>query len=318
MQNNNLFKDMYAEMMKAHYILVVTHKNPDADTISCALSLSNFLFENRIKHKVFNISKELPRKLDFLKRFDKISFEIPKFYDLIIYVDCADEYRVGKEFDTDIKSICIDHHQSNTSFADINIVDDTKGSTAELLYSFYEINGLSISKNTAECLYVGIYDDSIAFTTPRTNKETFRVLTALAKSKINISDITNNLLKRESLAKFRMIPKIMNSLELYHEGKVATIYVKNDWILETGVFLNECDDIVDTVLSLGIVEVVAYLRVIDGLVRVSLRSKSSIDVCDIARKFNGGGHKNAAGLSIDSTDIFYAKEEVVKTILDYI
>jgi len=318
MQNNVLFKEMYLEIVKSHYILIVTHKNPDADTLSCALSLSNFLYENKLKHKVFNISKELPRKLNFLKRFDKISCEIPNFYDLIIYVDCADIYRVGQEFDTNIKSICIDHHQSNTHFANINIVDDSKGSTAELLYSFYEINELEVSKNNAECLYVGIYDDSIAFTTPRTNEATFSVLNQLAKSKINLSYISDNLLKRESLAKFRMMPKIMNSLELYKEGKIATVYVETSWILETGVLLHECDDIVDMVLNLGIVEVVAYFRLIEGSVRVSLRSKHKIDVCVIARRLQGGGHKNAAGLTIDTDDIFKAKEKVVQTILEYI
>ena len=64
---------MYEEIMNAHYILLVTHKNPDADTISSALSLSNYFFENKIKHKVFNISSLLPRKLNFLSKFDKIT-----------------------------------------------------------------------------------------------------------------------------------------------------------------------------------------------------------------------------------------------------
>ncbi|MGB5867734.1 MAG: bifunctional oligoribonuclease/PAP phosphatase NrnA [Arcobacteraceae bacterium] len=318
MKNSELLKQMYQEIQNAHYILLVTHKNPDADTLSSALSLSNFLYENRFKHKVFNISDLLPRRLDFLNKFDKITNEIPKFYDLVIYLDCADMYRVGKEFDHEIKSISIDHHQSNTNFADINIVDDTKGSTAELLYSFYEVNNLNISKHNAECLYVGIYDDSIAFTTPRTNEETFRVITTLMKAKIDVSHISQKLLKRESLARFRMIPRIMNSLELHKEGKLATVCVQQEWIKETGVLVHECDDIVDMVLNIGIVEVVAYFRVIDNKVRVSLRSKNDIDVSVIASQFNGGGHKNAAGLSINTNKLTIAKEEVLKTTLDYI
>lgn len=318
MQNSDLFKKMYEEIQKAHYILVVTHKNPDADTLSSALSLSNFFYENRFKHKVFNISKELPRRLNFLQKFDKVACDLPKFYDLIIYVDCADQYRVGQGFETEVKSICIDHHQSNTNFADINIVDDSKGSTAELLYSFYEVNDLKISKHNAECLYVGIYDDSIAFTTPRTDQKTFQVIRTLMQSKIDVSYISQQLLKRESLARFRMIPKIMNSLELYKEGKLATVFAQDDWILETGASLAECDDIVDMVLSLGVVEIVAYFRIVENKVRVSLRSKNDIDVSDIASVFNGGGHKNAAGLSVESNNITQSKEEVVKIILDYI
>jgi len=318
MQNNILYKEMYKEIQNAHYILLVTHKNPDPDTLSSALSLSNFLFESRLKHKVFNISKELPRKLDFLCRYDKISFSLPKYYDLIIYLDCANEDGVGISLDTTKRSICIDHHQSNNNFADINIVDTTKSSTAELLYNFYEQNGLKISKNNAECLYTGIYDDSLAFSTPRTNKKTFQVVSSLLESKIDVSYISEKLQKRESLAKFRMIPKIMQSLELYLEGRIATVYVEEKWIKETGVVLYECDDVVDMVLSLGIVEVVAYFRIIDNSVRVSLRSKNDIDVSVISAKFNGGGHKNAAGFVINTTDLKKTRKKVVTSILDYI
>jgi phosphoesterase RecJ-like protein len=320
MQNDSLFKDLYQEIHKAHYILVVTHKNPDADTLSSALSLSNYFFESKIKHKIFNISNknELPRRLNFLNKFDKISNELPKFFDLIIFVDCADQFRVGYEFDTNIKSIVIDHHQSNSFFANINIVDDSKGSTAELLYSFYELNNLHLSKYNAECLYVGIYDDTSGFTTPRTDKETFRVLGKLMESKIQVSYISDQLLKRDSLARFRLKPKIMNTLDLYFQGKFAMIHLDSKWLEETGALVSDCDDIVDEVLSLGIVKIVAYLRLIDGEVRVSLRSKENINVSNIANNFNGGGHKHAAGLSIDTNEISTAKEKLFEVILDYI
>jgi len=318
MQNKKLFQEMFHEVQNAHYILVVTHKNPDADTLSCALSLSNYFFENKIKHKVFNISSTLPRRLNFLTKFDKIIDTIPKYYDLIIYVDCADEYRVGKEFSKEIFSICIDHHQSNSAFANINIVDATKGSTAELLYYFYQENDLKISKKNAECLYVGIYDDSIAFTSPRTNKNTFTVLSSLMESKIDVSYISEHLLRRDSLARFRLLPKIMNTLDLYREGALGIVYMEESWLVETGAEYAECDDIVDMVLNLGIIKIVAYCRVVNNMMRISLRSKGEIDVAQIAAKFNGGGHKNAAGLSLDTLCVESAKKELLETIQEYI
>jgi phosphoesterase RecJ-like protein len=280
MQNNDLFVTMYNEVKNAHYILLVTHKNPDADTISSSLSLSNYFYENNIKHKVFNISTELPRKLNFLSKFEKITTDIPKFYDLIIYLDCADPCRVGKEFPQDVKTISIDHHQSNNNFANINIIDDSKSSTAELLYYFFKENKLKISKNVA--------------------------------------DIANNLLRRESLSKFRIIPKIMNTLALFKEGKLATVYLDDIWIKETGATVEECDDIVDMVLSIGIVKIVVYFRIVDNTVRVSLRSKGDIDVSRIAENFNGGGHKNAAGLTLLTDDFEITRKEVISTILNYI
>lgn len=303
---------------KSHYILIVTHLNPDADTISCALALSNYMYEQKIKHKVFNSAKELPRVLDFLPRFDKIVNQLPKYYDLVIYVDCADEKRVNIETSKDAQIINIDHHQSNTLFGNINIVDETKASTAEVLFDLFKANNMKITKNVAQCLYVGIYDDSIAFTTPRTDKNTFLAINELVQIGISPSAIANKLLRRESLSKLRIMPKILETLELHNEGQVATVYLESFWLKETGAHQNECDDIVNMVLNLAIVNLVVYLRIINNKVRVSLRSKGDIDVSCIAKNFDGGGHKNAAGLTVDTNDIDDAKLIVLKTIKNYI
>lgn len=310
---------MIEAVKEARYILIITHINPDADTISSALALSNYFYENKIKHKVYNKDGDIPFALNFLSKYEKITDQIPKFYDLVIYVDCGDKYRAGDiELLSDVKVINIDHHQSNNNFGDINIVDDQKASTAEVLYECFEYNKLFISKNTAECFYVGIYDDSIAFTTPRTNSRTFEIVNKLTQTGISVSGIADNLLRRDSLAKYRIIEKVLSTLELHNEGKLATVYMKPEWLKETGADISECDDIVNMVLNIAIVQVVAYLRVKNSKVRVSLRSKGNLDVAQIASNFGGGGHKNAAGLSIDGVDIDSAGKKLADTIKNYI
>ena len=312
MQKNNVeFKNTLNLILKSHYVLILTHKNPDADTISCSLAISNYMYENKIKHKVFNSSNNLPRALDFLPKFDKIINKIPFYYDLVIYVDCGDKKRVDIDISKDIKVVNIDHHKSNTMFGDINIVDDTKGSCAEVVFDFFKINDLKISKNIAECLYVGIYDDNIAFTTPRTTHNTFETINQLLQTGIKPSKIADNFLRRDSLAKYRIFPKILNTLDLSNEGKIATIYLEDEWLKETGAMPQECDDVINMILSIAVVNVVCYFRVIDDRVRVSLRSKNDIDVSSIAKNFNGGGHKNAAGISMNTNSIVDAKDQVV-------
>ena len=312
MQKNNVeSKNTLELILKSHYVLILTHKNPDADTISCSLALSNYMYENKIKHKVFNSSNNLPRALDFLSKFDKITNKIPSYYDLVIYVDCGDKKRVDIDIDKDLKVVNIDHHKSNTMFGDINIVDDTKGSCAEVVFDFFKINDLKISKNIAECLYVGIYDDNLAFTTTRTTNSTFETINKLLQTGIKPSKIADNLLRRDSLAKYRILPKILNTLDLSNEGKIATIYLEDEWLKETGAMPQECDDVINMILSIAVVNVVCYFRVIDDRVRVSLRSKNDIDVSIIAKNFNGGGHKNAAGISMNTNSIVDAKDHLV-------
>ncbi len=310
MKRNKVFETI----KDSRYCLIVTHINPDADTISCALALSNYMFEKGIKHKVFNESKELPRNLDFLPRFDKITDQVPKFYDLAVFVDCAVKDRVGLELEEGVKVINIDHHQSNSFFGDINIVDDSKSSTAEVLYEVFEKEEENISKNSAQCFYVGIYDDSIAFTTPRVNAKTFKILNDLVGTGIDVSHISDNLLRRDSLSRYRIMPKILDTLQLRYEGRVASVHLENSWLDETGAEVRECDDVVNMVLNIAVVQMVCYFRIVKGKVRVSLRSKGDIDVSKIASNFDGGGHKNAAGLSMETDNIDEAKEQLLKTI----
>ncbi len=305
---------IFETIKNSRYCLIVTHINPDADTISCALALSSYMDENKIKHKVFNESSDLPSNLDFLPRFDKITDQVPKFYDLAVFVDCAVEDRVGLEVQKGVKIINIDHHQSNSFFGNINIVDDSKASTAELLYEVFEKENIPVSKNAAMCLYVGIYDDSIAFTTPRVDSRTFQIVNKLAQTGIDVGYISDNLLRRDSLSRYRIMPKILDTLQLRFEGKVATVYLENQWLDETGAKVRECDDVVNMVLNIAVVQLVCYFRTVNGKVRVSLRSKGDLNVSKIAENFNGGGHKNAAGLTMQTDNIVEAKKMLLETI----
>lgn len=314
MKNISTYKQALDAICKAHYILIVTHINPDADTISCALSLSNYFKENKIKHKVFNKMDTLPRNLDFLPLFSKITNQLPKYYDLVIYVDCGAKSRSGIVLDESIQSINIDHHQSNDNYANINIVDANKASSAEIVYDFFITNDFNISKNSAMCMYTGIYDDSIKFSTPRCDATTFETINALVKTGINTNFISDNLNRRDSLAKYRLLPKVLESLELHNEGKVATIYVKPQWLEQTGASYVECEDAIDMILNIAVVKIAIYLRVSNGKTRISLRSKDNIDVSIIAKQFNGGGHKMSAGCTYKNGNITEAKDMILEFI----
>jgi len=302
---------------KSRYILIVTHVNPDADSISSALALSNLFYENKIKHKVFNISSDLPQNLDFIERFDKITDQFPKFYDLVISVDCGSYKRLGFEVPKDIPIINFDHHKSNEDFGVINLVDPYLSSTAEVVYDFFKHNGLYITKNSATALYVGIYDDSLAFSLGRCDSTTFEKVNFLVSCGADPSGIANKLLRRDSLAKYRIIPKVLNSLELFKEGEVATIYATQEWYDETGAHSRDCDDALDMIMSMGIVKVAIFLRIVNNQVRVSIRSKMKFDVSQIASIFGGGGHFNAAGFSIDTLDVIEAKNQVLREVFEF-
>lgn len=301
---------------KSRYILIVTHVNPDPDSIGSALAISNLFHENKIKHKVFNVSDDLPQNLDFIPRFDKISNQLPAFFDLIISVDCGTYKRLGFEPDPSIPLINFDHHKSNNHFGIVNIVDPMKSSTAELVFEFFKHNGLYITKNSATALYVGIYDDTLAFSLGRCDELTFEKTNFLVECGANPSEIANKLLRRDSLAKYRIIPKVLDSLELFKEGEIASIFAKDEWFKQTGAHNRDCEDALDMIMSIAIVKIAFFVRVVNGVSRISLRSKGKIDVSKIAGEFGGGGHFNAAGCTIDMIDVEKAKDIVLKEIFE--
>ena len=301
---------------KSRYILIITHVNPDPDSIGSALALSNLFHENKIKHKVFNISDDLPQNLNFIPRFEKITNQLPAFFDLAISVDCGTYKRLGFELDSSIPLINFDHHKSNEKFGIVNIVDPQKSSTSELIFDFFKHNGLYITKNSATALYVGIYDDTLAFSLGRCDETTFEKVNFLVECGASPSEIANKLLRRDSLAKYRIIPKVLDSLELYKEGEVASIIAKEEWFKQTGAHNRDCEDALDMIMSIAIVRIAIFVRVVNGVSRVSLRSKGQIDVSKIAGVFDGGGHFNAAGCTIESLDVKKVKEIILKEIFE--
>ena len=301
---------------KSRYILIITHVNPDPDSIGSALALSNLFHENKIKHKVFNISSDLPQNLDFIPRFDKITDQLPAFFDLAISVDCGTYKRLGFELDPSIPLINFDHHKSNNSFGAVNIVDPQKSSTAELVFEFFKHNGLYITKDSATALYVGIYDDTLAFSLGRCDEKTFEKINFLVECGASPSEIANKLLRRDSLAKYRIIPKVLDSLELFKEGEVASIVAYEEWFKQTGAHNRDCEDALDMIMSIAIVRIAIFVRVVNGVSRVSLRSKGQMDVSKIAAEFGGGGHFNASGCTIETLDVEKAKEIVLKEIFE--
>ena len=159
-----------------------------------------------------------------------------------------------------------------------------------------------------------MYEDSVAFTSQRCNKDTFKKAYDLVNIGLDISYIANNLKRRDSLAKYRLIPLVLDSLELHFEGKVATIYVKDEWLKQTGATYTECEELVNMVLCIGVVDIALFFRYSNCQTRVSLRSKNSIDLIPIASHFNGGGHKMAAGCRCNTSDIQEAKQSILNYI----
>jgi phosphoesterase RecJ-like protein len=285
----------------AKAITILSHLNPDADTLGTALGIYSLLIRDKSKKiEVVNASGHLPMYLDFLPYYQKIKHQIEYEDSLIITCDCGSLDRLG--FDVSEREIInIDHHKSNTNYGTINIVVSAYASASqvafELFHQFYTIN-----KESATCFYTALLSDTQYFTTDSVTENTFDIAKVLIALGAKPAEIAYHFRQRKPLSALRILEKALGTLSLDKEAKVASIYVTQNDILATGATIPDMEGLVDYAKSLATVEIAICAIELPSSIRISLRSKS-VDVSQVAIAFGGGGHKLAAGFSFAQYDL---------------
>ena len=290
-------------------ISILTHLNPDADTIGTGLGIFNILSQDRNKRvEIVNASNMLPRYLDFLPLFGKIKHKMDFEESLIISCDCGSIDRLG--FDLEGREIInIDHHESNQYYGTVNIVIPAYASASQVAYRLFQTL-YPIEVNEATCFYAALLSDTRYFTTNSVDHEVFEVAKELVDIGVEPARVAFHFTQRRSLSSLRILERALGHLTLCCEGKVATLMVTQDDIAATGAQMPDMEGIVDYARSLATVEIALFAMELEDGVRISLRSKTA-DVSKVAAVFGGGGHKVAAGFIIKES----ALQESIDTIL---
>ncbi|MGI6141072.1 MAG: DHH family phosphoesterase [Caldicoprobacterales bacterium] len=304
------------QLQQSRYIAVIAHIQPDGDTIGSCLALAEFL-EAEGKKITLYCQDKVPSPLEFLNGYDKFrnSEEEVTAYDLSIAVDCSDIDRLGncyEIFKAGKHTINIDHHKSNTLFADINLVDTNAAATGEIIYRIgRELTG-HINKYAAEALYTAISTDTGSFCYGNTTSNSYRIAAQLVDYGVDIERITTILYKRNRLERIRLLGRALNSLALYENNTIAIMAITREDLAATGAMESEIESMVNYAINIIGVEIGILLKEAeDGTIRISFRSKGRIDVSKLAGCFGGGGHHAAAGASM-SVDIYQARKQILK------
>ncbi len=306
------FSEVKATLQNAATVTILSHLNPDADTLGTALGIYALLSkEKHLKVEVVNASRELPLHLDFLPHFQKIKQQMDYKESVIISCDCGSIDRLGFDL-TGREIINIDHHHSNTRYGSLNVVLPEYASASQVSFALFK-ELYPISKDAATCFYSALLSDTRYFTTTSVNEEVFHVARLLVEAGANPNDIAYHFTQRRPLSSFRILEKALASLTLVHDAKVATLRVTQDDIIATGASMPDLDGIVDYASSLVTVEVAVFTMELSEGIRVSLRSKK-VDVSQVALAFGGGGHKVAAGFTLLQCGL----QESIDTILSKI
>ena len=277
---------------------ITGHIRPDGDCTGSVLALYNYILENMPEIDVDLYLEQPGSEFYYLKNIDKIkNTPEDKKYDVFFVLDCSSLDRIEPFiscFNNASKTVCIDHHVSNTGFTDLSKIEPQASSACEVLYGTMDAD--KISRNVAECIYTGIIHDTGVFKYSCTSKKTMEIAGEMMEKGIDYSDIIDNTFYKKTYVQNQILGRALLESVLFYDGKCIFTTVTMDEMEFYGVTGRELGGIVEQLRLTDGVEVVIFLyQTGEEEYKVSLRSKKKIDVAAIATQFGGGGHVRAAG-----------------------
>ncbi len=290
---------------KAENILVITHVDPDGDAIGSLTAVG--LAMKQIEQKVTLVCDDnVPARFRYLPMAGKVRKTVDESvdYDLLIAVDCGDEFRMGRAFSELANPkpfiINIDHHITNTQFGDINLVDPRATSTVEILYGLFGELEIAVSEEMALSLLTGLVTDTLGFRTTGVTADTLRTGADLIDAGADLGFVTMQALNLRSMSTMELWRIGMNKMQL-EEGFIWTSITS----LERKAANFRSSSSVGLVNLLADVEEASMGAVLmemdDNTVKVGLRCRPPYDVAEVALALGGGGHPLASGCTLVGT-----------------
>lgn len=292
------------KMQESSSIAILPHVSADGDAIGSSIALALALKQLDKDVHVY-LAEEIPWYYRFLPGQEMASVYTGEAADFeyVIALDCGDLQRLGKRetlFHNAQATANIDHHPTNTLFAEWNHVLPTASSVGEMIYQVLGRLGVALTAEISTCLYVAVATDTGGFRYSNTTSVTHAVAGDLIQHGVQVAEVSQKLFETTTLQKIRMTAAALQRLEIHHEGRTAVLSIPRQLMAEAGAREEDTDGLVNMARSIVGVEVAVVVRETEkGDIKVNLRSKSYVDVSAIAQSHGGGGHKRAAGCTMD-------------------
>jgi len=299
----NSKKYLFEMIEKSNKIAIAGHIKPDGDCLGSCLGFKRYVKD--VYNKDVTLYLEKPAKdFDIILGSDIISVpeDNGEQYDLFVALDCGSLDRLGKleaMFNRSQNTICIDHHVTNTGFAEFTILDGDASSTAELLCSLLDEE--SIKMSAAEALYTGIVHDTGLFRHSWTSSSTFKTAAMLVDKGVRFTKIVAETFDRKSFNRLKLNGLAFDDAVLYADGKLIAAVISLDTLKKANALASDSEGIINQLMSVENVEVAVLVKEEpSGGCKISLRSAEYVDVSVVCTSHGGGGHVRAAGCNVDA------------------
>ena len=292
-------------LQEARRVAIGGHVRPDGECVGSCMGLYLYMKDNYPDIQTDVYLEPIPEKFKIISGTEDIRSEIQEgeAYDLFICLDCGDEERLGFSmplFQSALHTFCMDHHVSNQSFAEYNQIVPDASSTSELIYGIMDKK--RVTREIAECLYMGIAHDTGIFQYSNVSPSTFRMAAELLETGIDAAELIDFTYYEKTYAQNQVLGRALLESIVFMDGKCIAAFMKKSQMDFYGVTPKDLDGIVSQLRITQGVEVAIFAYETEkDLYKVSLRSKKAIDVSVIAGYFGGGGHVRAAGCIMPGT-----------------
>ncbi len=299
MQTRHSIRDVMEAIGRNQRFLVTAHARPDGDAVGSMLACG-MLLEQMGKQADLVSADRVPLIYRTLPCAHHIRHarRVEGHYDAVILLECDGIERsrlLGLEGRFLIN---IDHHLSGRAFANVNWVDDRACAVAEMIYQIAMLSGARITPQMATCLYSAVLTDTGSFCYEGTEARTFELATDLVRHGAEPVSIARDIYFSSPMSKMLLLGAALSNLR--RDGRVAWLWVSYEDMKRTCAAEEDCEGVVNYAIGIAGVEVAVFLRELeDHRVRLSIRSKRSVNVARIAEQFGGGGHEHASGCTLE-------------------
>ncbi|MCQ2417748.1 MAG: DHH family phosphoesterase [Oscillospiraceae bacterium] len=308
----------YEKLCSLQDVNILIHRSPDGDCIGGGYALYHLLRQKGIRSRVVcaDVIPETFQSVTAGIQFE--SFE-PKAY---ISVDVADRNLLG-DLPEEIKNaeivLCIDHHISNTHYADTLYWNPNSGAACEVLFRMLEENSIPLTSEIAECLYLGMATDTGCFQFSNADASIFQAVSVIKSQYPDLpyARINRKMFVEKSKGRMQLDARVMQNIQLSESGRVAVAYLPYAWMSELNVSSYEVDGVANLPMQISGVEIgITCKQQSNGSYRISMRGGDTADVSKVCALFGGGGHVKAGGCSIESGEPKEVCEKLMKAAED--
>ncbi|MEG0430423.1 MAG: bifunctional oligoribonuclease/PAP phosphatase NrnA [Anaerovoracaceae bacterium] len=303
MTKNNTFAEIGEKLLKAKKIYIFPHVIMDCDSLGSGVALALGL-RSLGKEADIIIEDNLAKNIKFLDKGYCINYkDIEEPADTVVCVDCGELSRFPLRtelFNKGETKICLDHHKTSEPICDFNYIDPTAAATGEVIYKLLKEMKVEFTAEIGEAIFAAITTDTGNFQYSNTTKETHLITAELAEFGTDYNKVSVSIYENESLEKIKLQGKILSNLDIFADNKAAIGIVTQEMLKDCNATMDDSEGVVAQIRAIEGIEIAILLRERQGnVVKASIRSKTNFDVTRIACKYDGGGHKKAAGCTMN-------------------